>query len=87
MISLGEELIMRDNYPTGDGSGMSFIANRWVFTGSRGFGVRLRADSAGYMVVAYHGSSERVTYTAMHPMMLADAHAAAASLAAPAVQS
>lgn len=50
----------QNDYPTGRTSGMSFISNRWVFTGSQGFRVVRRG--ALFDVVRYDASSQHVVY-------------------------
>ncbi|UQA91649.1 hypothetical protein [Streptomyces halobius] len=66
-----------NNYPTGDPSGMSFIANRWTFTGPQGY--RVVFDGDGYTVLSYNGAEERPV---PHGRGLSedDAHALAARL-------
>lgn len=69
-----------DNYPTGNGNGMSFIGNRWVFTGPQGYAVRPNDDGT-FRVVSYHGTAERVAGSIGLSLPEDDAHALAERLA------
>lgn len=70
----------KTDYPTGSENGMSFICNRWVFTGSTGYRVRANDDGT-FRVVSYAHTSERVAGSARIRMTEEEAHAFAASLA------
>lgn len=69
------------DYPTGSEDGMSFICNRWTFTGPQGYRVKQHTDGT-FHVVSYTASSD---YRVAGDMGLseADAHALAARLAMP----
>jgi hypothetical protein len=68
------------DYPTGDG--MSFICNRWVFTGPEGYRVvALDAAEDRYSVVRYTASETRPMYPETLDMTEDEAHAQAAHLA------
>lgn len=49
----------KTDYPTGPDNGMSFICNRWVFTGPQGYRVRANEDDGTFTVVSYHAAAER----------------------------
>lgn len=66
------------DYPTGSDNGMSFICNRWVFTGPQGYRVVCRED--GWYVESYAGSSVRPGYRTA-PYTEDAAHESAARLA------
>ena len=65
------------DYPTGDG--MSFICNRWVFTGPEGYRVK-RHDDGTFYVVHYTVAGETCTFCP-RDMSEDDAHEYAARLA------
>lgn len=70
----------KTDYPTGGPDGMSFICNRWVFTGPKGY--RVRPNEGGtYNVYSYAHTSERVAGPGGLRLSEDDAHAYAASLA------
>ncbi|MCP9209544.1 hypothetical protein [Streptomyces cucumeris] len=68
------------DYPTGSRNGMSFIANRWVYTGPRGYRVVPNGDS--FDVVSYNAAETRPVYGGQG-LSEKDAHAMAQQLAAP----
>lgn len=49
------------DYPTGNGNGMSFICNRWVFTGPEGYRVQFDGTEAdgdnGWAVFRYNAAT------------------------------
>jgi hypothetical protein len=49
-----------NDYPTGDPSGMSFICNRWTFTGPEGY--RVVPDGTAFQVVRYDATGTSPTY-------------------------
>lgn len=65
------------DYPTGNPNGMSFICNRWVFTGPEGYRVRPNGDGS-YNVYSYAHTSERAVALSFSENA---AHELAASLA------
>jgi hypothetical protein len=68
------------NYPTGNTNGMSFIGNRWVFTGSKGYRVKPDQHDEGlFMVVSYNATGERPFYGG-RGLNKVDAHALAVRL-------
>ena len=73
----------KTDYPTGDPSGMSFICNRWVFTGPEGYRVVPRSDGDGFLVMRYDSDSTRPVWIGEGSMNMTEdeAHALAASLA------
>ena len=53
----------KTDYPTGNPNGMSFICNRWVFTGPKGYRVESDGDDAGlFRVVRYNGAATEGVY-------------------------
>lgn len=71
------------DYPTGPANGMSFICNRWVFTGPRGYRVQFTGDGPdndGWSVFSYNAAGTRIVG---HARGLTEdaAHEAAAQLA------
>lgn len=49
------------DHPTGSADGMSFIGNRWVFTGPQGY--RVKPDGNGtFKVVSYTVAGERLVH-------------------------
>lgn len=59
----------KTDYPTGSESGMSFICNRWVFTGPQGY--RVAFDGTGHklgewVVRRYDASSTSFVYGGRH---------------------
>jgi hypothetical protein len=51
------------DYGTGREDGMSFIGNRWVFTGAEGYRVKPDPDDAGlFRVVRYTAAGETPFY-------------------------
>ena len=68
------------DYPTGDPNGMSFICNRWVFTGPEGYRVQFVGGDGDqcWGVFRYDGAHTRRAYG--EPMTEDDAHALAARL-------
>jgi hypothetical protein len=74
-------MITRTNdYPTGSADGMSFICNRWVFTGPKGYRVKPNDDGT-FNVYSYAHMQERVVGTFGMNLTEDAAHALAASLA------
>lgn len=71
---------MRTDYPTGPEDGMSFISNRWVFTGPQGYRVKPRVDGTGFLVVSYTAAREMPVYSGTEPLTEDGAHELAASL-------
>lgn len=73
----------RTDYPTGNPSGMSFICNRWVFTGPQGYRVVPQSDGDGFLVVSYAANGTRPVWVGDGSLNLSedDAHALAARLA------
>lgn len=47
----------KTDYPTGNPDGMSFICNRWVFTGPQGY--RVVPDGTAFQVVSYDATGTR----------------------------
>lgn len=72
----------KTDYPTGNPNGMSFICNRWVFTGPQGYRVQFTGGEGDncWSVYSYTGAYSRPTYGGMS-LTEDDAHAFAASLA------
>ncbi|MET9385320.1 hypothetical protein ABZY09_30675 [Streptomyces sp. NPDC002928] len=69
-----------NDYPTGNASGMSFISNRWVFTGAEGYRVKQDSDDTHLsMVVRYNATGETPFYGG-RGLSEDDAHAMAARL-------
>lgn len=69
------------SYPTGRADGMSFISNRWTFTGAEGYRVKRDSDDAHLcMVVRYNATGETPFYGG-RGLSKGDAHAMAARLA------
>lgn len=66
----------KTTYPTGDPGGMSFICNRWAFTGPEGYRVEPEEDGVGlFRVVRYNAAGtegvcggRRLTEDAAHAM-------------------
>lgn len=83
VVRCGERSHETGEYPTGDPSGMSFICNRWVFTGPEGYRVRFDTvgERTGYFVFRYTGSHNRLTDP--RPRTWTDAHRYAFTLARP----
>jgi len=74
-----------NDYPTGSANGMSFISNRWVFTGAEGYRVKQDPDDAHlFMVVRYSAAAETPFYGG-RGLTEDAAHEMAASLAGPRV--
>lgn len=72
-----------NDYPTGTPNGMSFIGNRWVFTGAEGYRVKQDRDDAHlYMVVRYNATGETPFYGGLG-LSEDDAHTLAAEYAGP----
>lgn len=71
------------DYPTGSDNGMSFICNRWVFTGPEGYRVTAQSDGDGFLVIRYNGSSTRPVWVGEGSLNMSEdsAHELAASLA------
>ncbi|MEV3860686.1 hypothetical protein AB0J38_41055 [Streptomyces sp. NPDC050095] len=69
------------DYPTENLNGMSFIANRWVFTGLEGY--RVKPVDGGFQVYHYTAAGERLANYKTDPMSEDEAHELAAGLAAP----
>lgn len=69
------------DYPTGSEDGMSFICNRWTFTGPQGYRVVANGDGT-FRVVSYNVAQTRPVY-GDQAMTEDAAHALAASLARP----
>ncbi|MGI5196910.1 hypothetical protein ACQEVY_25285 [Streptomyces sp. CA-288835] len=68
------------DYPTGNPDGMSFICNRWVFTGAEGYRVKPDSDDEGlFMVVRYNATGQTPFYGG-RGLSERDAHEMAASL-------
>ena len=79
-IGKGEGMANRKcDYPTGNPNGMSFIANRWVFTGPKGWRVEPNASGTAFNVVSM--SDGRVAGLMGLNLSEDDAHAYAARLA------
>lgn len=71
----------KTRYSTASKDGMSFIANRWVFTGDEGYEVRPDGNGTDtYSVWSYHAAGGSPTYGGLN-MSEDDAHALAARLA------
>lgn len=71
------------DYRTGDPNGMSFICNRWVFTGPQGYRVTpYMGDTAryGWTVVRYDVAGSRPAGYSSEPMTETEAHEYAARL-------
>lgn len=78
-------MVIQSDYPTGSESGMSFIGNRWVFTGAEGYRVKADRDDAHlFMVVRYSAAGETPFYGA-RGLTEEAAHVLAASYAGPRV--
>lgn len=58
----------KTDYPTGDPNGMSFICNRWVYTGPKGYRVVFdgNGERPDWLVLSYAGSSTRPVYGGRH---------------------
>lgn len=70
-----------NDYPTGDPNGMEFIANRWTFTGGKGYRVEPEDGDAGtFRVVSYNAAGSRPVYRGQG-LTEDDAHAMATRLA------
>lgn len=69
----------KTDYSTARENGMSFVCNRWVFTGGKGYRVRPNDDGT-FTVVSYAHTQTRVCYGGQNLTEDA-AHAYAASLA------
>ena len=70
----------KTDYPTGSKDGMSFISNRWVFTGPEGYRVVQNGDTFG--VKRYNAASTSPVYGGTG-LTEDDAHAMAERLAGP----
>jgi hypothetical protein len=68
----------KTDYPTGNPNGMSFICNRWVFTGPQGYRVQKQGDK--WSVVSYTATGTCPVSSGAR-MTEDDAHALAAELA------
>jgi len=69
-----------NEYHTGSENGMSFISNRWVFTGAEGYRVKQDTDDAHlFMVVRFNATGETPFYGG-RGLSEDDAHAMAARL-------
>jgi len=71
------------DYPTGDG--LSFICNRWTYTGPQGYRVvpyHESGDTAryGWTVVRYNATGSRPASYGSEPLTEDEAHMSAASL-------
>lgn len=51
----------KTDYPTGNPNGMSFICNRWVFTGPEGYRVKPEGDGT-FRVVRYNATRTEGVY-------------------------
>ncbi len=74
----------RLDYPTGNGDGMSFISNRWVFTGPQGYRVQFTGtgDEPGdWSVFSYDAAETRIVGTFGMGLSEEAAHELAARLA------
>lgn len=70
----------KTDYPTGSEDGMSFICNRWVFTGPQGYRVRPNDDDGTFTTVSYNVAESRPVYGAIR-VSEDEAHEMAARLA------
>lgn len=72
----------RRDYPTGNADGMSFICNRWVFTGPQGYRVTPNGDGT-FHVVSYNAAETRLCWLGEDSRRMTEdaAHELAASLA------
>ena len=68
------------DYSTGSKSGMSFICNRWVFTGPRGYRVKPNGDGT-FRVVSYNVSEDWRVVGHGERLSEDDAHELAARMA------
>lgn len=78
-------MVRKTDYPTGNENGMSFICNRWVFTGPEGYRVVPQTDErGGFLVVRYNAAETHPVWLgsddSMH-MTEDEAHELAARMA------
>jgi len=67
-----------NDYPTGDANGMSFICNRWVFTGPQGY--RVVPVDGGFQVMSYTATGSHCAHWSAQIMTALEAHEYAANL-------
>jgi hypothetical protein len=68
------------DYPTGSESGMSFICNRWVFTGPEGYRVQFVGGEGDACWGVFHYNAARTRRSYGEPMTEDGAHEYAARL-------
>jgi hypothetical protein len=69
------------DYPTGNDNGMSFISNRWVFTGAEGYRVLPDRDDPHLFVVVRYNAASTTGFYGGRGLTEEAAHTLAASLA------